>query len=198
VNSAANAFTGLIDGTMNFKEAMAGLMKDLARYAAQRFFLQIFGSLFGGAGGLTGGFGSLFGGFADGGYTGDGGKHQPAGVVHRGEYVMSKSATKAIGVGNLEALHQSARKGYSGGGLVGGAANGNRAPMARSGESGSAPMAVTINAPVTVNGSSGTPEQNNDLAKKMARQMEGTFRGVVVDEMRRQQRPGNMLNNGRR
>ncbi len=30
----------------------------------------------------------LSGGFAEGGYTGDGGKHQPAGIVHKGEYVM--------------------------------------------------------------------------------------------------------------
>lgn len=32
-------------------------------------------------------------GFADGGYTGDGGKYDPAGVVHKGEYVMTKEMT---------------------------------------------------------------------------------------------------------
>lgn len=197
-NSAATAFEGLITGTMSFKEAMASLMKDLARYAAQKFVLQMLGGLAGGGSGWLNSFAMMLGGaFADGGYTGDGGKYEPAGVVHRGEYVMSKAATKAIGVGNLEALHQSARKGYSGGGIVGAAANGNRAPMARSGTSGDSPMAVTINAPVTVNGSAGTPEQNNDLAKQMARQMEGTMRGVVVDELRNQMRTGNLLNNRR-
>ena len=54
-------------------------------------------------------------------------------------------------------------------------------------------MNVTIHAPVHVEGSAGTPEQNDDLAKRMARQMESTMRGTVVDELRRQMRPGNML-----
>lgn len=43
-------------------------------------------------------------GFATGGYTGAGGKYQPAGMVHKGEYVFDKSATNRIGVSNLEAL----------------------------------------------------------------------------------------------
>lgn len=39
--------------------------------------------------------GKLFG-FAGGGYTGDGGKYQPAGVVHKGELVASKEKTGLI------------------------------------------------------------------------------------------------------
>ncbi|RVI21088.1 hypothetical protein, partial [Sinorhizobium meliloti] len=54
---------------------------------------------------------------------------------------------------------------------------------------------ISINAPVTVEGSAGTPEQNADLAAKMARQMEATMRGVVADEIRRATRPGNLMNN---
>ncbi len=68
--------------------------------------------------GFAAGLGGLLG-FASGGYTGNGGKHEPAGIVHRGEYVFSKKAVKSIGVGNLEAMH-SAAKGYASGGLVGG------------------------------------------------------------------------------
>jgi hypothetical protein len=45
-------------------------------------------------------------GFAEGGYTGDGGKFEPAGVVHRGEFVFNKDATRRIGVKNLEFLHE--------------------------------------------------------------------------------------------
>jgi hypothetical protein len=45
-------------------------------------------------------------GFAEGGYTGTGGTHDVAGVVHRGEYVFPQSAVNRIGVGNLAALHQ--------------------------------------------------------------------------------------------
>jgi len=33
-------------------------------------------------------------GFAEGGYTGDGGKYEPAGTVHKGEYVMTKENTR--------------------------------------------------------------------------------------------------------
>lgn len=43
-------------------------------------------------------------GFAVGGFTGPGGKYQPAGIVHKGEYVFDQAATNRIGVSNLEAL----------------------------------------------------------------------------------------------
>ena len=70
------------------------------------------GGLFGG---LLGGIGKLFG-FADGGYTGNGGKNEAAGIVHKGEYVMDAATTKRIGVRNLRRL-----QGYAQGGLVGSA-----------------------------------------------------------------------------
>lgn len=66
-----------------------------------------------GGGGL-GGIGKLFG-FANGGYTGNGAKHQPAGIVHKGEYVFSKAQTAKLGAGNLARL----AKGYADGGYVG-------------------------------------------------------------------------------
>ncbi|MDP0880451.1 phage tail length tape measure family protein [Klebsiella variicola] len=44
------------------------------------------------------------GGFASGGYTGPGGKYQPAGIVHKGEYVFDQASTNRIGVSQLEAL----------------------------------------------------------------------------------------------
>ncbi|HHB9122273.1 TPA: phage tail length tape measure family protein [Klebsiella pneumoniae] len=43
-------------------------------------------------------------GFASGGYTGPGGKYQPAGSVHKGEYVFDQASTNRIGVSQLEAL----------------------------------------------------------------------------------------------
>lgn len=43
-------------------------------------------------------------GFASGGYTGSGGKFQPAGIVHKGEYVFDQASTNRIGVSQLEAL----------------------------------------------------------------------------------------------
>jgi tape measure domain-containing protein len=56
-------------------------------------------------------------GFAAGGYTGDGGKHEPAGVVHKGEYVFTKEETRKAGPSRLARLAKSLR-GYADGGLV--------------------------------------------------------------------------------
>ncbi|MBW7984725.1 phage tail tape measure protein [Enterobacillus tribolii] len=39
--------------------------------------------------------------FDSGGYTGDGGKYEPAGIVHRGEFVFDKESTARFGAANL-------------------------------------------------------------------------------------------------
>lgn len=85
-----------------------------------------------GQGGSAGGgswwqsLGSIFssflssGGYDDGGYTGQGGKRQPAGVVHKGEVVWSQAdIARAGGVGVVEAMRRGMR-GYADGGFVGG------------------------------------------------------------------------------
>lgn len=56
-------------------------------------------------------------GFADGGYTGDGGKYEPAGIVHAGEFVFTKEQTRRAGVANLYAM-AGALAGYANGGFV--------------------------------------------------------------------------------
>lgn len=58
-------------------------------------------------------------GFAGGGFTGKGAKYQPAGIVHKGEYVINKESTTALEAqrpGLLASLN-----GYARGGKVGGA-----------------------------------------------------------------------------
>ncbi|WP_246662648.1 phage tail length tape measure family protein [Rhizobium sp. P44RR-XXIV] len=85
-----------------------------------------------GGGGILGWIGSIFGGgkgtqwnlaaagklkpglFADGGYTGPGGKNTPAGIVHAGEFVVPKHIVDKIGVPALSTM----MKGYADGGLV--------------------------------------------------------------------------------
>lgn len=62
-------------------------------------------------------------GFATGGYTGPGGKYEPAGVVHRGEFVLNKESTNrlrdSIGLSGLNHINRTGRlPGYSSGGLV--------------------------------------------------------------------------------
>ncbi len=39
-------------------------------------------------------------GYSSGGYTGDGGKYEPAGIVHRGEYVVNSETTRDLGLNN--------------------------------------------------------------------------------------------------
>ncbi|KQW88152.1 hypothetical protein ASC84_12290 [Acinetobacter sp. Root1280] len=64
-------------------------------------------------------------GFSNGGYTGSGGKHDPAGIVHKGEVVFSQEDIKRWGgVGNVEKLRKTG--GYSDGGIVGNSYNERR------------------------------------------------------------------------
>lgn len=184
----AGVFEQMATGAMSAKEAVGQLILELIKLALKKRLLEAAE----GAGDSVVGkvLSFLSGSFSEGGFTGHGRKNDPAGVVHKGEYVISKAATSAIGVGNLEALHKSALRGYSGGGLVGAARTSATAPMARSGAA--API-VNISAPVSVSGSAGTSDQNADLAKQMAREMEQSMRTVVVSELSRQMRPGALL-----
>lgn len=120
-NQLVDGFLDAIIEGKNLAGVFANLAREIAKAALQAalFGKGPFAGLFGGSnGGL---FGGLFGGFAAGGYTGDGMKHSPAGIVHRGEYVFSQDAVRRIGVANLEALHKGL-KGYASGGMVGSAA----------------------------------------------------------------------------
>ncbi len=117
-NAALNVLDRITDKLLNdvldavFKVSNAGS-------SGGGLLSSLFGGLFGGGGKSF--FPSAPGGlYADGGYTGNASEKAVAGVVHGGEYVFSKKATDRIGVGNLEAMHRSA-KGYAVGGYVGSA-----------------------------------------------------------------------------
>lgn len=59
--------------------------------------------------------GAFFGpGFDSGGYTGGGGKYDPAGIVHKGEFVFDQDSVNRIGLANLMML----KNGYADGGPV--------------------------------------------------------------------------------
>ncbi|MDR7125542.1 phage tail tape measure protein [Pseudotabrizicola sp. 4114] len=178
-DTMADLFTGIVTGSMTAEDALKQLIAQLIKMAAQKFFLKLFAGSFG---------------FATGGYTGNGPLMQPAGVVHRGEFVLSARATKRLGVDNLNALHASALRGYSGGGAVGAVPKLNSDAFG-SGKASSVAQTVTINAPVSVQGSSGSPEQNNDLARQIASQMENSMKLVFANELRKATRPGAVLNN---
>lgn len=160
-------------------------------------------SLFGGGGlglpavpGLTAGFGygSSDGLFDRGGYTGAGGKYDPAGIVHRDEFVFDQDAVRRIGVPTLEAIRRGL-PGYAKGGSVGSMAPPPPAQLMAPSASSEAAFSFTSN--VTLNASGGTPEQNADLAGQTRKEVEKAMRGVVMQEVNRQLRAGGSLS-GRR
>jgi predicted XRE-type DNA-binding protein/Arc/MetJ-type ribon-helix-helix transcriptional regulator len=61
---------------------------------------------FSGGGSAAGAASGALGSYAEGGYTGDGGKYQTAGVVHKGEFVIDKETTAAMGLqgANMESF----------------------------------------------------------------------------------------------
>lgn len=87
------------------------------------------------------------GSFAFGGYTGPGGKFEPAGIVHRGEYVLPQEIVRQSGaLAFLERLRRqgmSALKGYASGGLVSNINPGSISAKAVSGSS-STPVVLDL------------------------------------------------------
>jgi len=133
---------GLVDAIMNtrslgdvFGAVAKQILADLLSISVRQSIVEpLAAALFGGGGGAAPaasggsdgggwlkkalGWGRALFGFSEGGYTGDGGKHEPAGLVHKGEYVFSQEAVQRIGAARLDAMHKNL-KGYSLGGLVG-------------------------------------------------------------------------------
>lgn len=100
--------------------------------------------------------GSFFPGFADGGsvdrvtrgFTGMGGRYEPAGVVHRGEYVFDQTSVDRIGVGTLDAMRRGVRGFAEGGYTMPSTAAMRGASGAGAGTGGAAPVEVHVhNAP---------------------------------------------------
>ncbi|HWM82944.1 MAG TPA: tape measure protein [Pseudolabrys sp.] len=112
-----DSLMSVIDGSKSaedaFRQMTASILNDIARIILRATVL---GPI---AKGMSGLFGFSEGGpvpgFDAGGFTGVGGKYQPAGVVHKGEYVFDADATRRIGVPNLERL----RRSFATGGYVG-------------------------------------------------------------------------------
>lgn len=198
-----SALSGFASDMLRGASAADALRNQLMRIAdvlinklSESFISSLFGG--GGSGGALGGaagFGSLFAGigklfgFSEGGYTGDGGKYDPAGIVHRGEFVVPADVVRRVGVKNLERL-----RGYSNGGLVGMTAPSlPRASVGGSGAAGARTVTIAPAVNVTVNGG-GSPEQNKDLADQTARAAEEMLKGLVNRQIAQAMRPGALLN----
>lgn len=121
---------GRADWKSFFDDINAEILRFIVRQQLSNFMKSLMG---GGAtasangGGWAGALWSLFGGgsggwgWADGGYTGPGGKYEPAGIVHKGEGVLTQAEVASLGgVAGFNALRQALRRGYADGGLAGG------------------------------------------------------------------------------
>ena len=105
--------------------------------------------------------------FADGGYTGSGGKYEPAGIVHRGEVVFSQDdVRRSGGVNKVEAMRL---RGYAAGGVVGGLPAVSGASAAGS---------TTINVTINRDGSSETDVETDAQAGKAL----GAFVAAKIEE----------------
>ena len=117
-------------------------------------------------------------GYDVGGYTGHGGKYEPAGIVHRGEFVFTKESTSRIGVSNLYRL----MRGYASGGLVGA---GNMPVPAIGG--------ISVYAPVSISQQSGGGEVSQASTAGTARQLQGIVQQTITDRLKKEISPGGLL-----
>lgn len=131
--------------------------------------------------------------YATGGYTGSGGKYDPAGIVHRGEFVFNKEATSRLGTGFLSTLHRAktAKAGMVAAGLASSVAFAqpvsvdNRPPIAvqqqRQTQVQSTPMNISIN----INVQNGNPEAIAAAVRKeiesIQRQQQAKNRSLLSD-----------------
>ena len=139
-NITVNAFNGMSDaltdfimtGKTDFNSLAKSIIKDIVQMTTKMIIFASLKAAFGGTSfgkfmGFSGGglvpelkyTGGLVG-FDEGGFTGIGGKYTPAGIVHKGEYVITKEATARLGRGFLDHLNYgSVRRGFANGGGVG-------------------------------------------------------------------------------
>ncbi|WP_210523463.1 phage tail tape measure protein [Pantoea ananatis] len=212
-----NSLTGLLTGTQSFKESISNLfaslaqsvIKSLVEMTAQALltktvlssFMSFGGSAIGAVGsgvaasaGSTGAMGmsTSYQGYDSGGFTGVGGKHDPAGVVHKGEFVFNKEATERIGVSNLYDM----MRGYADGGLV--TAPTERPVVSGAARSGGGTPVINIGDTVVhISGSSEGDDAGTEKTASAAKQLQGIIRKEVNDWAKSQMTPGGVLYNGR-
>ena len=179
-----NAFNGMSDaladfvvtGKADFRSLAQSILKDISAMIVKMMIFNAIKSAASAFGYSDGGYV----GFASGGYTGDGGKYQPAGVVHRGEYVITKEATSRLGIGFLNHLNYG--RGYATGGAVGSIPSTGYRPMA----GGSISVKVInngepVNASVEQRQRNGETEITVELIRQIAR---NETNGIISNNMR--------------
>ena len=188
-----NTFNGMTNfledfvttGKASFNDFLSDVLKGLAQMLVKMAEVQAMKSAMGALKGTAIGD---FLGFASGGYTGPGGKYEPKGIVHGGEFVFTKEATERIGVNNLYAMMQGA-PGYADGGYVG------KAP--RAGLTGGG-NTVAVQTSVTINQSGGNERQTGQNPAAVQRAYQQTINESIRAGIMRETRPGGIIWNATR
>ncbi|EIP2421819.1 phage tail tape measure protein [Escherichia coli] len=191
---AQNMAAMLTGSEQNWRSFTRSVLSMMTEILLKQAMVGIVGSIGSAIGGAVGGGASASGGtaiqaaaakfhFATGGFTGTGGKYEPAGIVHRGEFVFTKEATSRIGVGNLYRL----MRGYAEGGYVGGA--GSPAQMRRA-----EGISFNQNNHVVIQ-NDGT---NGQAGPQLMKAVYDMARKGAQDEIQAQMRDGGVFSGGRR
>lgn len=181
------AFGGMTDALTDFvmtgKADFAGLAKsiiaDIAKIAMQKAIAGMASSIFGGfsEGGAVGDSG-----FSSGGFTGFGGKYEPAGIVHKGEVVWSqRDVAAAGGVATVEAMRKG-NKGYANGGIVGGAAY-NGVPASATTGAGVVHVEVNIDQSGNATTKADTPALSQ-FGSELGKFVEQKYRELLAKDLR--------------
>jgi tape measure domain-containing protein len=189
MDSLAGGLTDLIMGTGDLKSALQGILRDILNMGIKSMMSGMFG---GGKGAATGGKGKA--GKA-------GGKGKAVGLFHTGGIIGAGARpTKHI---SAAAFHGAPR--FHTGGIVDGLLPSEVPIIAKKGEGVFTPAQmkalgdsavsnnVAINSTINVNATGGTPEQNDDLAKRISTQVDGQLRGIVHQELQKASRPGGYM-----
>lgn len=173
-------------GKGEFKSLAVSVIDDIGKMITKMLMLNAIKS---GASAL--GVSSWFG-WADGGYTGDGGKHDVAGVVHRGEWVVPQSVVKKPGM--LSFLNQlTYGNGYAEGGLVGGCV------AKPSGDSYSQPSAgggnlhFSLTIPLQVIQQGGGSREPSSKAELLTSETKARLKQFVIETLDRELANGGMI-----
>lgn len=195
-NITTQAFDGMADqltnfvmtGKADFRSLTVSILSDISKMIIKMMILNAVKAAFGGfSGGGTEVNGNAtygMGTWATGGYTGDGGKYTPAGIVHRGEYVITKEATARLGKGYLDYLNYGTRGFASGGGVAV-----PNVPMPNVSSSGASSNQVSININIDQNGNTESQTDTTEQAKELGKTIEAKVLEVLV----KQHRAGGML-----
>ncbi|EFX92058.1 phage tail tape measure protein, lambda family [Actinobacillus ureae ATCC 25976] len=193
-NITVNAFNNMSDaltdfvltGKGNFRDMATSILKDIAAMTVKMLLFNAIKSGMSAFGGFSSG-GFVGGDFATGGYTGDGGKFTPAGIVHKGEYVITKEATSRIGLDYLNYLNYGRRGFANGGGVAVPRVPSINHQLSNNGETHNS---VTITVNIDKNGNA---ESSVEQQAQQGKQLGNLIQAKVLEVLSRERRVGGML-----